>query len=88
MFDVKHFNHLNHIRKEPFFGSMDGMRYMLAKETEGEESFMLAAVWPEPFCYAKTPEEQKIKKRFTLDDAGMADAVDWLNGQYGHFRKD
>jgi len=88
VFDTEHFNHLNHIKKEPFTGSIKGMRYMFLKETEGEESFMSGIVWPEPFCYGRTPEEQKIKKRFALNAEGMAEAVDWLNEQYGHFRKD
>ncbi len=88
MFETEHFNHLNYIKKEPLTGSQNGMRYMLEKKTEGEESYMLGTVWPEPFCYAKTPKEQKTEKRFTLDADGMADAVSWLNEQYENFRKD
>lgn len=82
MIDAEHFNHLNYIKKEPLSGSMSGMRYMLMKKTEGEESFMEGIVWPEPLGYAKTPEEQKTRKRFTLDAAGIVNAVDWLNEMY------
>lgn len=82
MIDAEHFNHLNYIKKEPLSGSMSGMRYMLMKKTEGEESFMEGIVWPEPLGYAKTPEAQKTRKRFTLDAAGVADAVGWLNEMY------
>lgn len=79
MIDAEHFNHLNYIKKEPLTGSMDGMRYMLTKKSEGEESFMEGIVWPEPLGYAKTPEERKTRKRFPLDTAGVAEAVAWLN---------
>lgn len=80
--DAEHFNHLNYIKKEPLTGSMNGMRYMLKKRTEGEESYMEGIVWPEPLGYAKTPEDQKTRERFTLDAEGMAAAVDWLNEMY------
>lgn len=82
MIDPEHFNHLNYIKKEPLTGSMDGMRYMLKKKSEGEESYMEGIVWPEPLGYAKTPEEKKTRRRFTLDAAGVADAVGWLNEMY------
>lgn len=82
MIDAEHFNHLNYIKKEPLSGSMDGMRYMLMKKVEGEESYMEGTVWPEPLGYAKTPEEQKTRKRFPLNEEGMAEAVDWLNEMY------
>ena len=88
MIDAAHFNHLNYIKKEPLTGSMDGMRYMLMKKTEGEESFMEGIVWPEPFGYAKTPEERKTRKRFALDTAGLAEAVEWLNGMYQKLREE
>lgn len=88
MIDAEHFNHLNYIKKEPLTGSMDGMRYMLRKKADGEASCMEGIVWPEPFGYAKTPEEQKSRKRFTLDAAGVAQAVGWLNEMYRKYREE
>lgn len=85
MIDAEHFNHLNYIKKEPLTGSMDGMRYMLRKGTEGEEVYMEGIVWPEPLGYAKTPEEEKTRRRFSLDLEGMAEAVTWLNEMYSKF---
>ena len=82
MIEAEHFKHLNYIKKEPLSGSMDGMRYMLMKKTEGEETYMEGIVWPEPLGYAKTPEEQKTRKRFSLDAQGMAEAIEWLNEMY------
>lgn len=79
MFDIEHFNHLNYIKKEPLSGSKDGMRYLFMKKKEGDDTYMLGVIWPEPYGYAKTPQEQKIEKRFTLDHDGLVDAVAWLN---------
>ena len=48
---------------------------------------MEGVAWPEPLGYAKTPEEKKTRKRFTLDAAGLAEAVMWLNEVHrGGFR--
>lgn len=82
MIEAEHFKHLNYIKKEPLSGSMDGMRYMLMNKAEGEENYMEGVVWPEPLGYAKTPEEQKTRRRFTLDVSGMAEAIEWLNEMY------
>jgi len=88
MIEAEHFKHLNYIKKEPLSGSMDGMRYMLMKKEEDGESYMEGIVWPEPLGYAKTPEEQKTRKRFSLDAQGMAEAIEWLNGMYRKFREE
>lgn len=88
MFDVEHFNHLNYIKKEPLTGSQNGMRYLLQKESEGDETYMMGYVWPEPFGFAKTPADQKVTRKFSLDVDGIADAVAWLNEEYEHYRKD
>ena len=88
MIDAEHFNHLNYIKKEPLTGSMDGMRYMLTKKSEGDESYMEGIVWPEPLGYAKTPEELKTRKHFTLDAAGVKEAAEWLNEMYRKLREE
>lgn len=82
MIDAEHFHHLNYIKKEPLTGSISGMRYLLQKKTEKEESRMEGVVWPEPLGYAKTPEDKKTRKRFSLDEEGLQEAVKWLNEMY------
>ena len=74
--------HLNYIRKEPQTGSFCGMRYMLRKGTSGEQDCIDAFCWPEPFCFIKTPEEQKKLRQFPLTQEGLENAVNWLNEQY------
>lgn len=90
MFDAEHFNNLNYIKKEPLSGSYKGMRYLLEAKKEiveeEEHKYMVGTVWPEPFGYFKTPDDQKTVKRFSLDADGIADAVAWLNEQYENFR--
>lgn len=65
-------------KKEPYTGSMKGMRYRLNKEEEG----LLVTVYPQPYCYEATPEEQKTKAVFPFSDEGISEAVDWINEQY------
>jgi len=92
MFDTEHFNNLNYIKKEPLSGSLNGMRYLLQTKKEviddEEHKYMLGTVWPEPLGFQKTPEDQKVSRRFMLDADGLADAVAWLNEQYENYRKD
>lgn len=66
------------IKKERFAGSFCGMRYMLMME-DGE---MKATVYPEPYCWEATPEEQKVSARFPHTKEGIGEMVAWLNQKY------
>ena len=68
----------NFIKKEPVSGSYEGMRYLLTKKNDEIE----AVIWPEPYNYSKTPEEQKIRKKFPLSGEGTEEAVNWQNEQF------
>ena len=46
------------LKKEPFSGSHHGMRYYL--RTEGDT--LSAFLYPEPWSFERTPEEEKEKK--------------------------
>lgn len=74
--------HLNFIKKEPQSGSDLGMRYMLSKGENEDGVCLDAVIWPEPFCYAKTPEEKKIRKQFPLTGDGLEEARNWMNEQH------
>ena len=69
---------VNYIKKEPFTGGFQGMRYRLIKSSEGME----VTIWPEPYNFLKTPEEKKQSKQFPLTIDGRNDAVAWMNEQY------
>lgn len=65
-------------KKEAYTGSMNGMRYRVNKIEEGLE----AVVYPEPYCYEATPDEQKTKTVFDFSDEGLEQIVNWINQQY------
>lgn len=74
--------HLNFIKKEPQSGSYQGMRYLFSKGKNDDGDCLNVTIWPEPFCFFKTPEDQKETRQFPLTIEGKDDAVEWLNEQY------
>lgn len=86
------------LKKSRFTGSYQGMRYVLlkaehvigeAKEEEPAETetVIRAIIWPEPFNFEVTPEEQKHSRDFPFSTDGLWEAVDWLNVEHeaGHY---
>lgn len=77
---------------EAYFGSHKGMRYRLAREPLENVKFtpvdqrgpatLMATVWPEPYSYANTPDEQKVSEHFEVSQEGLDKAVAWINAQY------
>lgn len=78
MIEYEHFHVLNYVKKEEYTGSMDGMRYMLKKKDDNLE----VIIWPEPYNYAKTPEEKKQRMKFEFSEEGLQKAVVYLNEQW------
>lgn len=59
------------------------MRYrMCKKEKEEGEKYLEAAIYPEPFCFEATAEEQKEFREFPFTEEGFDAAVEWLNRAY------
>ncbi len=63
------------LKKEAFSGSHHGMRFYMKKSDEGLDVW----VYPEPWCFEQTPEEDKIKKTFPLTASGVEEAIAWLD---------
>ncbi len=82
MIEKERFHVLNYVKKEEYTGSMDGMRYMLRKQEEGQDTKLEVTIWPEPFGYAATPESKKQRMNFVFSEKGLEEAVDWMNDQY------
>lgn len=82
MIEKDKFHVFNYVKKEEYTGSMEGMRYMLRKKAEGEETKLEVIIWPEPFGYAATPEKKKQRMNFDFSEKGLGEAVDWMNEQY------
>lgn len=64
------------LKKEPFSGSHLGMRYLFQCE-EDKEHFCVY-LYPEPWSFEKTPEEEKEKASFPMTEEGMDTAVSWI----------
>ena len=71
--------HLEYYKKNPFTGSDHGMRYRIERMEEGENTFFRATVYPEPFAFDHTPEEQKCAKDFPFEEDALDAITDWLN---------
>ena len=72
------------LKKEKYTGSCKGMRFRMEKfEKEGEETPVLrVSVWPEPYSFDCTPEEEKQFLECTFDADGIAKGADWINERY------
>lgn len=68
------------LKKEPYSGCHNGMRYFM-KATEDKTEFTVT-VYPEPWCIEKTPDELKETKTFPINDEGMDSAIEWLFEMY------
>lgn len=64
------------LKKEPFSGGHNGMRYFFCSD-ESKETFSVF-VYPEPWSFDKTPEEEKQSASFPMSDEGMDGAIAWL----------
>ena len=71
---------MEYLKKTEFTGCHQGMRYRLEGVTDEEgEKKLRVTVWPEPFNFFTTPEEQKMSACFSFDEDGVVDAVAWMN---------
>lgn len=73
-------------KKAVLNASYQGMRYQVRRKTwmEGEEekSCLLATVWPEPYCYDKTPEEKREAREFPYEEESLDQVYEWLCERY------
>ncbi|MDD2958315.1 MAG: hypothetical protein PHR92_07275 [Lachnospiraceae bacterium] len=70
---------ISFLKKERFSGTYQGMRYMLCMS----EDKVKATVYPGPYCWEATPDDQKESKFFEASQEGLLKVVDWLNRIYG-----
>ena len=74
---------LPYINRGVYTGSYQGMRYRLSKETREEEAKVLQfVIYPEPYSFDNTPEEQKEYKDFPFSKDGFDEAIVYLNQQF------
>lgn len=66
------------LKKEPFSGSHNGMRYFFRGDNGKNSTTFTVFVYPEPWCFENTPESEKEQQSFPLSEDGMDQAVAWL----------
>ena len=66
---------LAYIKKTRYTGSFHSMRYLLALK-DGQIS---ATIYPGPYCFEVTPDDEKETKLFEYSPEGLTETVDWLN---------
>ena len=79
MIERKDILSMEFLKKSEFTGSHQGMRYRLESVSLDGEKKLRVTVWPEPFNYFKTPEEEKEREDFSFDEDGVMYAVAWMN---------
>ena len=70
------------LKKKPFSGSHHGMRYLMNGDDGKNSTTFTVWVYPEPWCFEQTPNEDKESAVFPLSEEGMDQAVAWLNERY------
>ncbi|MBE5883995.1 MAG: hypothetical protein E7291_06220 [Lachnospiraceae bacterium] len=70
---------MEYLKKTEYTGSHRGMRYRLEGAAADDGKRLKVTVWPEPFNFVTTPEEQKKSEFFSFDEDGVMDAVAWMN---------
>ena len=62
---------LSFLKKSPYTGSFQGIRYRIEKQEGGDCKSLLVYTWPEPYAFSHTPEEEKEKKSFPFSEKGL-----------------
>ena len=74
---------MEYLKKTEYTACHQGMRYRLEQSSdEAGEKKLKVTVWPEPFNFASTPEEQKQYEKFPFSEEGLCRIADWLNERY------
>ncbi len=70
------------LKKEPFSGSHNGMRYLFTGDDGKNSTTFTVYIYPEPWCFEDTPDEEKEKAVFPLTEDGMDQAIGWLHERF------
>ena len=66
---------VNFLKKEAYTGSHAGIRYYLCSAGDT----LKACIYPEPWCFEATPEEDKTWREFPFSDEGLKSATAWIS---------
>lgn len=71
-----------YIQRSPLSGSEQGMRFYLQRK----EDALSVTLYPEPYCFVKTPPEQKTTREFPNTPEGLDEAIAWMNQELPSYR--
>ena len=66
---------VNFLKKENHTGSHAGTRYYLC----GSDDKIKACIYPEPWCFEATPDEDKQWNEFPFSLEGLNEAIEWIS---------
>lgn len=69
-------------KKSPFTGSYEGMRYRIRCVKNEEDSSFEAVIWPGPYIFDATTDDQKEYHTFPFTDEGLEQIAEWLNHKW------
>ncbi len=70
---------MEYLKKTEYTGCHQGMRYRLEGVMADDVKKLKATIWPEPFNFFTTPEEEKQSELFEFCEDGVVDAIGWMN---------
>lgn len=70
------------LKKSAFTGSYQGMRFRLGQIKEGDDIFLEAVIWEEPYGFDATSDEKKESSKFPFTEEGITQTVNWLNDKW------
>lgn len=73
---------LEYIKKSELTGGYEGMRFKLYKKAGDDGTVLGCVIWPEPFNFLKTPDEEKKFHEFEFSEDGIDDAIRWMNQEW------
>lgn len=68
-----------------FTGSRGNMRYRIIRQEKEEAAILLAAVYPQPYCWEETEDEKKQIREFPFSEEGRMEMIEWLNQKIEEF---
>ena len=86
-FPLYHYFHCGN----PFSGSEQGMRYLIQPARRPDPAdptgkkkleYLTVTIWPEPWSLEHTAPEKQLHGEFAGSQAGLEEAVAWLNAAY------
>lgn len=74
---------INFLKKENYTGSHAGSRYYLS----GADDKIKVCIYPEPWCFEATPDDDKTWNEFPFSPEGLEDALEWIDSSVSKIKK-